>query len=70
MSHSLAGVGTDDVVDVNWNGDSSGKHVDHTGAVVRMTGKNADIAQHTSDTIDSLDNEKGCHSWRGSNPHL
>lgn len=70
VSHSLAGMGTGDIVYVNWNGDSSGNHVDHTGVIVRVTSKNAYIAQHTSNTIDSLNNEKGWHSWRGSNPHL
>lgn len=70
VSHSLAGMGTGDIVYVNWNGDSSGNHVDHTGVIVRVTSKNAYIAQHTSNTIDSLNNQKGWHSWRGNNPHL
>ena len=70
VSHSLAGMGTGDIVYVNWNGDRSGNHVDHTGVIVRVTSKNAYIAQHTSNTIDSLNNEKGWHSWHGSNPHL
>jgi hypothetical protein len=70
VSHSPSGMSAGDIVYVNWDGDSSGNHVDHTGVIVRVTAKNAYIAQYTSNTIDSLNSEKGWHAWRGDHPNL
>jgi hypothetical protein len=70
VSHSQSNTAPGDIVYVNWSGDSSGRHIDHAGVIVKVTKNNVYIAQHTSNRVDSLQSERGYHSWRGSNPHL
>lgn len=70
VSHSRDGMGVGDVVYSNWSGDRSGKHVNHAGIIVKVTSKNVYIAQHSPSRVDSLEKQKGYHSWRQYGPHM
>lgn len=70
VSHSRAGMGVGDIVYVNWKGDSSGKHIDHAGVIVKVTSGNVYIAQHSAARVDTLEAQKNYHAWRTGNPKM
>lgn len=70
FSESKSGLGVGDIIYPNWKGSSDKNHIDHAGVIVKITKKNVYIAQHDPDRVDSLEKEKGQHSWRAYGAHL